>query len=43
MVITFVIGSYISSKFAVSLPENIIKKVFAVFLILYAAKLFLEK
>ena len=43
MIITFVLGSYLSSKFAVSLPENIIKKVFAVFLLFYAVKLFMEK
>jgi len=43
MVITFVIGSYISSKIAVALPENIIKKTFAVFLLIYAIKLFTEK
>ena len=43
MVITFVIGSYISSKFVVSLPENIIKKIFAVFLLFYSIKLFLDK
>jgi uncharacterized protein len=43
MIITFVIGSYISSKFAVSLPDNILKKIFAVFLLLYSMKLFLGK
>lgn len=43
MCITFIIGSYITSKIAVELPETIIKKIFAVFLIFYAAKLFLEK
>ena len=43
MIITFMIGSYISSKFAVTLPENMIKKIFAVFLLFYAIKLFLEK
>lgn len=43
MIITFVIGSYITSKFAVTLPESMIKKIFAVFLLFYAIKLFLEK
>jgi len=43
MCITFIIGSYITSKIAVELPETIIKKIFAVFLLFYAAKLFLEK
>ena len=43
MCITFVIGSYISSKFAVSLPEQVLKKIFAVFLLFYAFKLFFGK
>jgi hypothetical protein len=43
MVITFVIGSYISSLFALSIPEGTLKKIFAVFLFLYALKLFLGK
>lgn len=42
LIITFIIGSYISSKFAVLLPDAIIKKVFAVFLIVYAIKIILE-
>lgn len=43
MVITFVIGSYFSSKWAISIPDEILKKIFAVFLVLYAIKLFLGK
>jgi uncharacterized membrane protein YfcA len=43
MIITFLIGSYFSSKFAVNLPENIVKKVFGVFLLFYALKLFFGK
>jgi uncharacterized protein len=43
MVITFVIGSYVSSKLAISLPDTILKKVFAVFLLFYAIKLFIGK
>ena len=39
----FLLGSYISSKFAVSLPENVLKKIFGVFLLFYAIKLFFEK
>jgi uncharacterized membrane protein YfcA len=39
----FIIGSYISSKFAVSLPENVMKKIFGVFLLFYAVKLFFER
>jgi uncharacterized protein len=43
MCVTFIIGSYISSKIVVDLPESIVKKSFAVFLLFYAMKLFLEK
>lgn len=43
MIITFVAGSYLSSKFAIALPENIVKKIFAVFLLFYSIKLFLGK
>ncbi|MEW6652870.1 MAG: sulfite exporter TauE/SafE family protein [Bacteroidota bacterium] len=43
MTITFVIGSYLSSKAAVGLPDHLIKKVFAVFLLLVALKLFFGK
>jgi uncharacterized protein len=43
MIVTFLIGSYLSSKFAVNLPDTIIKKVFAVFLLFYAIKLFFGK
>lgn len=43
MCVTFIIGSYISSKLAVDLPEAILKKVFASFLLFYALKLFIEK
>lgn len=43
MCISFVIGSFLSSKYAVHLPEHVIKKVFAVFLMVYAVKLFFGK
>lgn len=43
MCVTFVIGSYLASKIAVDLPETVIKKMFAVFLLFYSIKLFLEK
>ena len=43
MVVTFVIGSYLSSLYAVSLPEGILKKIFAVFLLIYALKLLIGK
>lgn len=43
MVITFLIGSYFSSKFIVNIPEEIVRKIFAVFLVLYALRLFFGK
>ena len=43
LIITFIIGSYITSFFAVQVNEVYLKKAFAVFLILYAAKLLFEK
>ncbi|MGD1007559.1 MAG: sulfite exporter TauE/SafE family protein [Ignavibacteriaceae bacterium] len=43
MIITFLAGSYLSSKYVVALPEFVIKKIFGVFLLVYAAKLLLEK
>ncbi len=42
--IGFVVGSYLGSKFSLSLPQETIKKVFAVFLLLVSLKmLFLDK
>lgn len=43
MAMTFVIGSYFSSKVVAELPELTIKRVFAVFLFLYSMKLFFNK
>lgn len=43
MCVTFIIGSYLSSKFAVSLPEVTVKRIFALFLMAYAVKLFFWK
>jgi uncharacterized membrane protein YfcA len=43
MCITFIIGSYVSSKIVVDIPELIVKKIFGIFLLFYAVKLFLEK
>jgi uncharacterized protein len=40
---TFLIGSYFGSKFALTLPQNVLKKVFAVLLILVAARMLLSK
>jgi hypothetical protein len=43
MITTFLVGSYLSSKYVVELPEYMIKKIFGVFLLMYALKLLLEK
>lgn len=43
MILTFLIGSYFTSKFVVNIPDLVLKKIFAVFLLFYAAKLFFEK
>jgi len=40
---SFMIGGYFGSKIALNLPEQLMKKVFAVFLILTALKLFFSK
>jgi uncharacterized protein len=39
----FILGSFVSSKLAIKLPENIIKKVFAGLLLFVAIKMFLSK
>jgi len=39
MLITFMAGSFFGSKLAISIDQNIIKKVFGVFLLLIAIKL----
>jgi uncharacterized membrane protein YfcA len=43
MAVAFVITSYFASKIVVSIPEQVLKKIFASFLLIYAIKLFLEK
>lgn len=40
---TFMIGGYFGSKIALNLPENLMKKIFAVFLILFAVRLLFSK
>lgn len=42
MIITFLVGSYITSKFAVDVPEQWLKKIFGVFLLAYSIKLFFD-
>jgi uncharacterized membrane protein YfcA len=39
----FMIGSYFSSKLAVKIPENVLRKTFSVFLFLVAIKMFFSK
>lgn len=39
----FIIGGYIGSKFAVAIPQNILKKIFAVILVVAAIKMFFSK
>lgn len=43
MCITFIVGSYFSSKVATQIPEQFLKKAFAIFLLAYSIKLFFEK
>lgn len=43
MAVTFIVGSYFSSKIAVQIPEQLLKKIFATFLLFYAIKLFIGK
>jgi hypothetical protein len=38
----FMIGSYFTSKLALKIPENIIRKIFGVFLFLIALKMFFQ-
>jgi uncharacterized protein len=39
----FLIGSYFGSKFALTLPQGLLKKIFAVLLLLVAARMLLTK
>ncbi|MFH0760122.1 MAG: sulfite exporter TauE/SafE family protein [Bacteroidota bacterium] len=43
LAIAFMIGSYFTSKIAINIPENIIRKIFSVFLIVVAIKMFFTK
>ena len=36
--VTFLVGSYFGSKFAINLPDSVIKKIFGVFLLVLASK-----
>ncbi len=41
--ITFFIGSYLGAKFAIQIPAITLKKIFAIFLLLFGLKLLFEK
>lgn len=41
--ISFMVGGYFGSKLALNLPEQLMKKIFAIFLILIALKLIFSK
>ena len=41
--VAFMAGSWLSSKFALSIPENILKKIFSILLVLVAIKMFFSK
>jgi uncharacterized protein len=43
LAVTFLIGSYFGSRFALTLPQGTLKKVFGVLLLLVAAKMLLSK
>lgn len=43
LAIAFIIGSFFSSKLATGIPENTIRKIFSIFLILVAIKMFFSK
>ncbi len=40
---TFMIASYFTSKLALTIPENMLRKVFSIFLVLVAIKMFFTK
>jgi len=39
----FMLGSWLSSKFALTIPENILKKLFSILLVAVAIKMFFSK
>lgn len=43
LAVTFIIGSYFGSKWALNLPQALIKKIFGILLLLVAAKMLLSK
>ena len=43
LAVFFIVGSYFGSKLAIKIPENTLKKIFGVLLLLVAAKMLLSK
>jgi uncharacterized protein len=43
LAVAFIIGSYFGSKIAVKLPQDVLKKIFGIFLVLVAAKMLFWK
>ena len=43
LAVAFMVGSYFTSKIAVSIPENTLRKIFSVFLVLVGFKMFFSK
>jgi len=43
LAVFFIVGSYFGSKLAISIPQNALKKIFGVLLLLIAAKMLLSK
>jgi len=43
LALAFIVGSYFSSKVATNIPEITIKKIFSIFLVVVAIKMFFSK
>jgi uncharacterized membrane protein YfcA len=43
LAVTFIVGSYFGSKWALNLPQALIKKIFGILLLLVAAKMLFSK
>ena len=43
LAVFFIVGSYFGSKLAINIPQNTLKKIFGVLLLLVAAKMLLSK
>ncbi|MCX6237559.1 MAG: sulfite exporter TauE/SafE family protein [Bacteroidia bacterium] len=43
LAVAFMVGSYFTSKIALEIPENAMRKIFSVFLVIIAVKMFFSK